>query len=114
MDAKWISESAERRTRFVVTDVEPMHAQYDSNDRRFQPASVSVTVSAETSLEDPEGYGPSWEATVRGPYLKADGSVGKQEHVGRYWQGHRDVPEWLNQLGRDCLANAGLGLPPRS
>ena len=109
VDATWQSEDAERVTRFTVTDVEPIEVLH-SDGRRFQPEGVSVRVHVSVSLDDPEPYGPTWDATVRGHWIKADGSIGKNETTERYWQGHATVPAWLDVLALRCLGNAGLTL----
>lgn len=110
MDATWTAEDAERTTRYTLTNVEPVEI-FHSDGRRFQPVAVAIRVHVSVSLDEPEQYGPTWEATVRGPWLLRSGAVGKVEHVERYWQGHRDVPAWLDTLARDCLAIAGLDVP---
>lgn len=103
MNAEWVSEEIQRVTRFKVTDVDPVAPSY--GDRMFLPEWVTITVTVSVSADEPEVYGPVWDANVRGMWMLRGGRPGKQEHVERYWSSHRDVPAWLRTLGERCVAN---------
>lgn len=105
MDMSHVSDEIEHTSRFTLTGADPIEAPH-SDSRRFLPMAVTITVSSSVSTDEPDMYGPTWEATVRGPWLRKDGTVGQQEHAERYWQRHVNVPAWLATLGERCVANA--------